>query len=241
MCEDYFLINDVLFRLKYDNQPTAVLCIPEKYVPIILYQYHNNILAGHPGVRKLTETISRKYYFPGLHNIVRQYVISCLDCQSMKRKEEGVSIHYPRIPLDYRPMMRFSMDIKHMPMSKMGFSKLLVCTCEYSNWIVGIPVRDEQASTIAEALFYKIICMFGTPKAIICDEAPAFTSQLMKNYFHALNIKPIYVSPSNHGLNRSERYIWTIVDIIVKSLEGTGDDWPMYVAPACYAMNTQIS
>ena len=77
---------------------TTVLCMPEKYIPIMLHQYHDEVLSGHPGVRKLTETISRRYYFLGLHIIIRQYVISCLKCQSMKRKEENASIHYPRIP-----------------------------------------------------------------------------------------------------------------------------------------------
>ena len=243
-CEDYFLINDVLLKLKYDNkmdEMTTVLCIPEKYVPIILHQYHDEVLSGHPGVRKLTETIGRRYYFPGFHTIVRQYVVSCLKCQSMKRKEENASIHYPRIPLDYRPMMRFSMDVKHMPPSKLGFSKLLVCVCEFSNWIVGIPIADEQASTIAEALYHKVICPYGNPTTVICDEAPAFTSHLMKCYFHAHNIKPVYISPSNHGSNRSERYIRTLTEVLLKNLEGTADDWPMYVSSACASMNKQIS
>ena len=241
MCEDYFLIEGVLFKTKYDQDPTAVLCIPEKYVPIILYQYHDEILAGHPGVQKLMATISKKYYFPGMHTIIREYVISCLECQSMKQKLEGKAIHFPRIPLDFRPMARFSMDIKHMPPSILGYSKMLVCTCEFSNWIVAIPIINEQASTIAEALFFKIICQFGTPKAIICDEAPAFTSELMMSYFHALNIKPIYVSPGNHGSNRTERYIRTLSEILTKYLTNTGLDWPLYVAPACFAMNTQES
>ena len=55
-CEDYFLINDILFKLKYDNsmnEMTTVLCIPEKYVPIILHQYHDEVLSGHPGVREI--------------------------------------------------------------------------------------------------------------------------------------------------------------------------------------------
>ena len=75
MCEDYFLIEGVLFKTKYDQDRTAVLCIPEKYVPVILYQYHDEILAGHPGVHKLIATISKKYYFPGMHTIIREYVI----------------------------------------------------------------------------------------------------------------------------------------------------------------------
>ena len=45
-CEDYFLINNILFKLKYDSnmdEMTTVLCIPEKYIPIILHQYHDEV------------------------------------------------------------------------------------------------------------------------------------------------------------------------------------------------------
>ena len=102
-------------------------------------------------------------------------------------------------------------------------------------------IADEQASTIADALYHKVICSYGTPTTMICDEALAFTSQLMKSYYHALNIKPIYISPSHHGSNRSERYIRTLSEVLVKDLEGTADDWPMHVGVSCAAMNKQIS
>ena len=111
--------------------------------------------------------------------------------------------------------------------------------CEFSNWIVGIPIADEEASTTEEQLYHIVICQYGTPTTVICDEAPAFTSQLMKSYFHALNIKSVYISPSNHGSNRSERYKRT--EVLVKDLEGTADDWPMHVGASCAAMNKQVS
>ena len=244
-CEDFVVMSGVLFKLRYDRldkgKPSLVLCVPEKYLPTILYQYHDSILAGHPGIVKLYEQLRRKYYFPGLLAIVHQYVKSCLECESTKPKLNEPKIHYPRIPLDYRPMARFSMDIKHMPKSNLGYAYILVCTCESTNWIVGIPIADEQAETIADALFYKIICTYGTPKAVICDEGSAFTSNLMQVYFHTLNIKPYYISPMNHGSNRSERYIRTLGDMICKYLTGSGINWPLFVAPLCYAMNTQIS
>ena len=244
-CEDFVVMSGVLFKLRYDRldkgKPSLVLCVPEKYLPTILYQYHDSILAGHPGIVKLYEQLRRKYYFPGLLTIVHQYVKSCLECESTKPKLNEPKIHYPRIPLDYRPMARFSMDVKHMPKSNLGYAYILVCTCESTNWIVGIPIADEQAETIADALFYKVICTYGTPKAVICDEGSAFTSNLMQVYFHTLNIKPYYISPMNHGSNRSERYIKTLGDMICKYLTGSGINWPLFVAPLYYAMNTQIS
>ena len=73
---------------------------------------------------------------------------------------------------------------------------------EYTNWIKAIPLVDQKANSCA--IFFRIICEYGTPKAIICDEGPA---SLMKMYFHAMNVKPYYISPMNHGSNRAERYI----------------------------------
>ena len=244
-CEDYVLVNGVLFKIRYGKEdkgePSLVLCIPEKYIPTVLYQYHTPLLAGHPGVIKLYDTIKQKYYFPGMFNLVREFVECCLECQSMKGKTDGPKIQYARIPLDTRTMARMSMDIKEMPESELGFRHILVCVCEFTNWMKTVPLANQKAQTIAMALYFKICCEYGTPKAIICDEAPAFQSVALQEYFKALNIQPIYISPMNHGSNRSERYIRTLNDIITKCLVGKGSNWPLYVPSATFAMNCQVS
>ena len=239
------LVNGVLFKIKYDNtnteQSSLVLCIPEKYIPKVLYQYHSPLLAGHPGVIKLYDTMKQKYYFPGMFSLVREFVVSCLECQSMKSKPDGPRIQYARIPLGTRTMARMSMDIKEMPESELGFRCILVCVCEFTNWMKTIPLADQKAQTIAMALHFKICCQYGTPKAIICDEAPAFQSVSLQEYFRALNIQPVYISPVNHGSNRSERYMRSLNDIVTECLTGTGKYWPLYIAPATFAMNCQVS
>ena len=96
-CEDNVLVDGVLFRIRYNKEdkgePSLVLCIPEKHTPTVLYQYHTPLLAGHPGVIKLYDTIKQKYYFPGMFNLVREFVECCLECQSMKSKNDGPRIH----------------------------------------------------------------------------------------------------------------------------------------------------
>ena len=51
LCEGYLLMDDILFKIRYvkeqKSKPTLVLCVPEKYIPIILNQYHTPLLAGH--------------------------------------------------------------------------------------------------------------------------------------------------------------------------------------------------
>ena len=47
-CEDYLVIDVVLFRIKVPRDKSIelslLLVIPETYVPIILYQYHDSLL-----------------------------------------------------------------------------------------------------------------------------------------------------------------------------------------------------
>ena len=243
--QDYIVFQGALFRIKPARHegldPTLQLCIPRVYVPVLLYQYHDMILSGHHGVVKTLETIQQKYYFESMVMYIRKYIQGCHECEARKAPKELPKAIYPRIPLDYKPMSRISLDCKEMPQSRLGYKHILLCTCEVSNWVVGIPIQDVTSTTLFEAIFYKIICFFGSPKVIITDEASGLTSKLMTELYQALQIKAIIISPMHHGSNRTERYIRTINDRIVGYLRGTGDQWPLFVYPCTYAMNTFVS
>ena len=134
-CEEYVVMSGVLFKIRYDpldkGKPSLVLCVPERHLPTVFHQYHDSILAGHPGIVKMYETLKQKYYFPGMINLIHQYVKSCMACEGTKPKLDESKIHYPRIPLDSRPMARFSMDAKHIPHSTLGYAYILLCTFYY--------------------------------------------------------------------------------------------------------------
>ena len=48
--------------------------------------------------------------------------------------------------------------------------------------MVTVPLRDRTAQTVAEALIYRVIYLFGLPRQIICDEATEFPQLLPKLY-----------------------------------------------------------
>ena len=81
-----------------------------------------------------------------------------------EKQNDGPRIQYARIPLDTRTMARMSMDTKEIPESELGFRYILVCVCEFTNWMKAIPLADQKAWTIAIALYFKICCKCGTPK-----------------------------------------------------------------------------
>ena len=49
---------------------------------------------------------------------------------------------YGRIPVDYTPMQDLSIDIKTMPQAFGGYHLLLVITCDQTNFMIAVPLRD---------------------------------------------------------------------------------------------------
>ena len=118
-----------------------------------------------------------------------------------------------------------------------GYHLLLVITCDQTNFTITVPLRDQTAQTVAEALIY----LFGLPRQILCDEATKFSSAIIQAILCMLNCRLKVISPYNHGSSKCERQIRTISEIIMKHLWDKGQMWPLFATTAAYAMNTFAS
>jgi hypothetical protein len=242
---DYILAQSVLFKIKYASKdktdPELLLCIPEKYVPALFYHYHDMMLAAHQGVIRMYLTLRAKFFTPHLFDNIRKYIQCCYQCQSRKDKANDPLAFHVRIPYDFRPMKRISCDIKYMPISAEGDKYILFACCEFSNYVVGIPMKERTSIYIAEALLNKVVYQFGPPAQIIIDMDSALKSELMMHLYNILGIDIKIVSPENHGSNRVERYIRTVSDMLCKTMSGKGDNWYLYCMACCYAHNTYVT
>ena len=88
----------------------------------------------------------------------------------MNPKYKKSRLIYGRVPIDYALMQDLSTDIKHMPIAFGGYQYLLVITCDQTSFTVITPLRSRDAQSVAEALIYRVIYLFGPPIQIICDE-----------------------------------------------------------------------
>ena len=148
---------------------------------------------------------------------------------------------YGRIPIDYAPMQDLSIDIKTMLQAFGGYHLLLVITCDQTNFTIAVPLRDRTAQTVAEALIYRVIYLFGLARQILCDEATEFSSAIIQAILCMLNCRLKVISPYNHGSSKCERQIRTMNEIIMKHLWDKGQMWPLFATTAAYAMNTFAS
>ena len=110
-----------------------------------------------------------------------------------------------------------------MPQAFGGYHLLLVITCDQTNFTIAVPLRDRTAQTVAEALIYRVIYLFGLPRQIICDEATKFSSAIIQAILCMLNCRLKVISPYNHGSSKCERQIRMISEIIMKHM-GQGTD-----------------
>ena len=90
---------------------------------------------------------------------------------------------YGKTPVDYAPMQDLSIDIKTMLQAFRGYHLLLVITCDQTNFTIAIPLRDQTAQMVAEALIFRVIYLFGPPRQILCND---FVHPLYKQYFACL-------------------------------------------------------
>ena len=135
-------------------------------------------------------------------------------------------------------MQDLSIDIKAMPQAFRGYHLLLIITCDFT---ITVPLRDRTAQTVAEALIYRVIYLFGLPRQIICDEATEFSSAIIQVILCMLNCRLKVISPYNHGSSKCERQKRMISDIIMKHLWDKGQMWPLFATTAAYAMNISVS
>ena len=174
-------------------------------------------------------------------NKVKRYIEVCHICLKTKPKYTKNRPIYGRIPVVYAPMQDLSIDIKTVPQAFGGYHLLLVITCNQTNFTIAVPLRDQQTQTIAEALIYRVIYLFGPPRCIVCDKAAEFTSAIIQAILTMLNCRLKVISPYNHSSSTCKRQIKTISDIIAKHLWDKGQMWLLFATTAAYAMNTFAS
>ena len=242
--QDYVTIEGVLFRLTWNKakkEYQLLLCIPQNYLLTILMQYHNNLLSSHQGILRTYLTIREKYFVPYLLDNLTKYVACCRICQARAAEPNTHQAHHLRIPYNFRPMARVSIDLKDMHPSECQHRHILLICCEFSNYVIGIPLKSKTTVSIAEAILQRLVFIFGPPEQIISDADTAVLSNLNMEINRMLQIDVKVVSSSNHGSLRVERYIQTISKLIQAQLVGKGQQWHLFVEACCYAHNTFVT
>ena len=242
LAEKYIMLDSLLFKLTtIPGRETVLLAIPETCADKIITLCHSNLFVGHQGVIKTYLMIRDRFYIPNLMHYLRSYIKGCHICQLNRKDKLPERQLQPRMNLNYRPLLKLSMDLKVMPRSYKGDRYILCIINEVTNYIITAPVKQAKSEEVGEALISSVFSKYCVPNYMIMDLDSAFMSPLISYLFKRLGIKIKTVAPYNHQSLQAEHGIKSLSNILTKHLTKSGEMWIDYLPFATLAHNTYNS
>jgi transposase InsO family protein len=88
-----------------------------------------------------------------------------------------------------------------LPVPQGSNKYILTFQDDLSKYVVAVPIRQQDAETVARAFVEKIVLTYGTPQILQSDQGANFISEMFKNTCKILRIKnPVHsISPRITG------------------------------------------
>jgi hypothetical protein len=217
----------------------GLIYVPESLRMNVLQEHHDAPLAGHSGISRTLELVTRNYWFPGINAFVKDYVNSCYSCQQAKAP------HHPRhgelasLPVPTSPWKGLSCDfITDLPVSN-GMDSILVFVDRMTKMVHFIPcTKTTDAPEFARLFVVHIVRLHGLPASIVSDRGSIFTSHFWSTLASILQIDPrksTSFHPQTDG--QTERMNQTLEAYLRISCSYNQDDWFDWLPLAEFAYN----
>ena len=141
---------------------------------MVLKYFHDSAFAGHLGAFKTFHKVAANFWWPKMLTEIFQYVRKCDLCQRAKPAQNtNVGLHAAQ-PLSL-PMEKVFVDfVGPLTRTKRGHSAILAVLDGFSKFVVFYPVRRISSQAVVESLERSYFPMYGTPQAIVTDNASVF-------------------------------------------------------------------
>ena len=134
------------------------LCIPIALRELVLHLVHD--LNGHFDWKRTFETLRQNYYFPGMLEISRRYVGSCLVCQFCRNKQYFVDKFgdylYERMQY-HSPNRHFVLDMKSVNVvGAGGYVAFIIVKDLFARFIRVVRLRQKDQNYVAKELYEQV-------------------------------------------------------------------------------------
>ena len=142
----------------------------------LIQRTHDSPLGGHPGRDQTSMILSRRFFWPGLSQDVRQFLRNCDVCGRSTLWREKKRGFLKPLPVPDRPWAELSMDfITGLPPSN-GATNILVITDRLTKSLILEPMVTITAEDVAKVFLRSFVRHHGIPIAITSDRGPQFVS-----------------------------------------------------------------
>lgn len=166
--------------LLFDNRGRLIVPDDRVLKTKILYELHDNPLAGHMGITKTEELVTRHFWWRGLREDVAAYVKDCVVCQLSKDDQRPPAGLLQPIPIPAHRWECVTMDfVGPLPKTPTGHDGVLVVVdklTKMTHLIASSQGINNDAVGTARLFFDGVVRLHGIPLSIISDRDSRFLS-----------------------------------------------------------------
>jgi len=151
---------------------------------------HDLKIAGHFGMEKTIEIITRDFYWKGLTEWINDYVRSCDECQHNKSPRHARWGLLQPLEIPYAAWNSISTDfITQLPESQ-GYTQIMVVVDRFTKMahFIGLPT-NATAKDVATVFLREVWKLHGLPTEIISDMDAKFSGEFWESLSKLLGIK----------------------------------------------------
>jgi hypothetical protein len=222
------------------------LYVPEGARIEVMQHCHDDPLAGHYGFARTLELVQREFWWPGIRQFVKDYVLTCQACARVKPTRHAKHGELNSLPIPTRIWEDITMDmITDLPESRLrdrDYNCIMVVMCRLSKMAHYIPVTKKmKAPELAEVFRREIIRLHGVPKSIVTDRGSLFTSAYWSTFAYCLGTKrrlSTAFHPQTDG--QTERQNQTLEAYLRVFCNYEQDNWAQLLSEAEYSYNNSV-
>lgn len=155
----------------------------------ILESRHDSKTAGHNGIEKTTELVTREFYWRSLKQYVQHYISGCDLCQRTKPKTEILRAPLNPLGVPLKPWESITYDLITGLPDNQGFDSILVVVDRLTKMAHFIECHTTLDAMGTAKLFIKHIwSKHGLPAHAVSDRGTQFAATFMRNLYNLLGI-----------------------------------------------------
>ena len=242
--EDRIILKDGLLLRKYYGDTGSVkyyqILIPKQLINEVLRSLHGDF-GKHPGITKTIIAYRKKYYYPKMAQLIREWDMSCEKCI----RELRINPQLPPPPLqnpnEHIIAPEDAMQIDLVPgLTPSGGYEIIVTVMDvFCRYLFAYPTANQDATTIAKVIINIMTKHAYLPTTLISDKGTAFTSHVIKEVACVLgNTLKHATNKHAHTIGLLERSHMSIKQSLKTETGERRSLWHKYISIAVLNYNT---
>ena len=200
------------------------------------------LVRGHGGQQKITELVTRNFWWPGITKKVKRYIESCNTCQRNKNHIEALAGKLMPNVVPEKPWSYIIVDfITKLPLAQ-GYDVILVVCDRITKIAHFMPTTEKTlAERVARLFWNNIWKLHGLPKSIIMDRGAQFAAGMMKELNQMLGIdtklSTVYHLQTDGQIERMNQKLEQYLRMFIDHCQ---EQWPDWLAMAEFVYNNKV-